>query len=368
MDTSDVRYKKIVEEFANDPEFLQLSDMDQDSIIDTAVQKRYGAIPNAGNLLQRAMQSARGYMGAPSFIPTTSQEVQDIPKIGTGILEDISTLPGASEVYSEMPMGEKDVQPKTPWGKGMKSSVEIAPLAYGGIKTVEGIGKLGKSFLGVKHIGKEINETAYTGAKQAKESVGKLFKEYNKKFGEGLKNIEGTMHSDSIAKALARTSDEFGAIDIPGTRGNKISGLADEVLNLDKELDANEVQNQVKVIMKKLGNDDVAVAKFYKNLSDITESELPELSALKKSHAPIYKKAEMGSKLTKGSIKRSSKEDISPSELKDLKESEQAIGINPITKSEKLGNRMRRNKGIRDIIKWGTVAGGGTALINKFLK
>ena len=52
---NDPRYVKLVQEFSDDPEFIGFSDEDQDSILDTAFQKRYGEIPKTENLLQRAI-------------------------------------------------------------------------------------------------------------------------------------------------------------------------------------------------------------------------------------------------------------------------------------------------------------------------
>ena len=91
MDIKDPRYKSLVEDFSNDPEFLDFSPEEQDSILDTAVQNKYGKIPNTQNFLQNAISNVGpnitnfGPAGALSGVKNSEDILPDINQFGGNI-------------------------------------------------------------------------------------------------------------------------------------------------------------------------------------------------------------------------------------------------------------------------------------------
>jgi len=83
MDIKDPRYRKLVEDYGNDEEFLSFSPEEQDSILETAFQKNYGEIPKSGNFLEKAISRT---LGKPLF--STSDIVPIAHQFAEGVSQN----------------------------------------------------------------------------------------------------------------------------------------------------------------------------------------------------------------------------------------------------------------------------------------
>ena len=148
MNPNDPRWKQLIQEFSNDPEFLSFSEPDQDWILDTAFQKKYGDIPNSENLLQRAINFS--VAGLPSAVSPAENRPED-------------ALPMITQFGTDMAMKS------TPQGR-MASLIPGIPMAATTLATTgaEGIRQGTKALRGegfnIGEIGKTAAITAGTEA------------------------------------------------------------------------------------------------------------------------------------------------------------------------------------------------------------
>lgn len=286
MDTSDARYKKLVEEYANDPEFLSLSESDQDSVLETSFQKMYGDIPNTENFLQNAIKNSGinfAVAGFPSAMNPESRPEDALPIVAQA---------GTDFAFNATPQGRiAGLTPGAKYGATV-GATGIAEVMRQGAKGMRGegfdLGEAGKNTAitaGTEALGRgvesavfrsQIGRDAISGAqKRLGEGIRKLitFAEQNPGFrvfrDDVLGMIDETMTNvlpvGPQASALRRTRsaianmpDEIGPQEIANIE-NTLGGVANfnpsqQVKNKAANLSAKESRGRVSGLLDSMGD------------------------------------------------------------------------------------------------------------------
>lgn len=397
-------YDSIIDDLAkNDPEFLKLSPDQQDKIVMDLAQEKLSTVPNTENFLQKSIQMSR-QAGMPfgSFTPKTGQEAMDLGKVGirnlinptgdfgmVGLGANIAdkAMGGMADFSAKINNGKVDeaLTPETSYGKNLDLAAKIAPLAMLGLEGATGAAKGIKSFLSVGTLPNEIETTKagiqdiiHTGPSKVKARVGQIFDETQADFGNRISNIPGgfnaQMTSSHFAEALEGAANEMGAVNVPGSQGNRLMQMAQDMTNNPRTFYPDEIQAQTKKILNSFGGDTLSKAKFYNHFSSILSREVPELASLKSEYAPTYNIAKQSKVINKGNLGRVASDKIGPEQLGEMTQAQQMLGDEPniVEQASASGRKLKgqqnqlqkiikRQKAAK-IIGAGALGGGGFEL------
>ena len=246
---NDPRYVKLVQEFSDDPEFIGFSDEDQDSILDTAFQKRYGEIPKTENLLQRAIKSYQYVPSVSRYAPSNLEEVKDVGRIGSSIITPF-TPSSLSENISEATGQPQFSEPRTEYGKRLHGDIGLGSLGALGVGLGSMASKFGGKLFGTKALKSELGsipaleqeaiknvESIYGTKTPYIPRVGKVGTEiqkrtaYQKGLG-GIKEVIGSRKGKLAEAFKSRTKEISSEIDKHVSSGSETAqGRIDDLLS-----------------------------------------------------------------------------------------------------------------------------------------
>lgn len=392
-------YDSIIDKLSEDPEFLDLSQDEQDQLVHELAQEKMGVVPKTENFLQRAIKNSRiGTFGGTSItaaLPSDGEEFRDMGKVAMRqAIPDQSGLVGVGANMAGVKGNIGLPSPQTPYGQNLESSANIAQLSH----MVGGIGSLLKQPIGnainslrtspikneIKSIedliahskkaeipvkedianlklegrnlgqksSREAERVAYEGSKAIKGQVSARFKDANQRFGEEFSKLESTMGDEDLGKVIKNAAYDIGAADVPGTPGSAmLSQLGrfgpknnpEVIQTVPRIYNKEQLQAITKEILDSLP-DDRSKAVFHKHLLDALDESVPGLRELKRSHAPIYQVAKESKSLTKGAIKRVARGTASEPEVDTLRRAGEKLGTSHVERAKRVSDKNTLEK------------------------
>jgi len=239
MDASDVRYRNLIEEYSNDPEFIQFDEVTQDSILDIAMQKKFGTVPKTNKLLDSAVNFS--VAGIPSAVNPDSRPEDALPMIAQA---------GTDSMFNLSPQGRiAGLIPGAKYGSTV-GATGIAELMRQGAKAMRGEG------FNLKEAGKNTAITAGTellgrGAENlmfrsqiGREAIGGA----KKRLGEGIQKLIGFSEKNPGLRILR--DDIIGMIDrttkkvlLVGPQASAMRRIRAAITNMPEEIGPQEIAN-----------------------------------------------------------------------------------------------------------------------------
>lgn len=345
------------------------------------------------NILQRAIRSSRE-AGVPpgAFTPATGEEALDVAKVaGRNLAPTDPGLVGvgASFVGGGAPPIEIPA-PETQFGKDLEVAGQVAPLAFLGIKGVEGVAKgvgnvfksfqPGGAFRGVTKLGKqkvalteatekttgfisdqitrlkdigakllkrqgrESRKTGFIEEKAAKEAATEKFKQANDIFGDGIDKIKAKSTRGGVGDVILKAADEIDDViarENLETLANKIAERG--LLGGEEALSARELNSTWRGVLNSI-RDVRTKAILNKHFLDSLDDAAPGLKELKAAHEPVYKAARLAKSLKRGPVTRVGTGSATEPEVKALLEAEGQVGTKGVAKASKIRERGRASQ------------------------
>lgn len=243
-------YDGIIDKLSEDPEFLDLSPDEQDQLVEELAQEKMGKIPNAENVLQRAISKQGGLRnsavnmaigGFPSAVNPSVRPEDSLPMIAQA---------GTDYAFNLTPQGRvAGVIPGMKYGATVGSTTMAEGMRQGA-KALRGeeasLGKVGQTALETAGV-----EGAFRGANQAlfKTQIGKeLIGGANKRIGEAIgimaekakNNPTLNVMRDDLLGFLENTIKNVAPI---GPQATALKKMYKFISGLKPELGPQELQN-----------------------------------------------------------------------------------------------------------------------------
>lgn len=391
---------KVIDDLVNDPEFLSLSESEQDSLVQELDQELTGTIPQTENFLQKAIRVA----------------THDVPAVGAGL---ISPLPEISRQLSKAPisgpmqfasgMAEKEPafdipHATTEIGRKAEAVAPYVPLVIGVTKLAISGGKGIGSLFGEKAARDEFMNVVYESGKQISSKIDDLFTSARENYKTVLSRIDPRkINVSDIIDAIDDTLKSKGSkvAEYMSPQEKNLLGVKNKLLNLGKTTEAvpeiidpltNKVvqkATEATNILPDLGRsselkyipDEVYKAasgradlqgEFLHNYGNLLKDKgAGELTKANAQYKRAYEAYDSSKKLTVGKVRAAGKRTIGSKEIADLKGLEKEIGVNVLEKSIKAGSKVSRARTAKKVAKVGgglTVAAGGLSWLKGLIK
>lgn len=323
-----------------------------------AKQITTGKIPPWQSVLQSVQK-----VGAGAFVPSSQEELSDIPRIASSVASDYTTIP-----FTDIgPRKFMDIEePKTEYGEGIRTAFDVAPIIAGSVQGASGIGRFIR--------GKEIKKV-----QKIQQSFGPWVKKYTNEYGEalrgGIKRVLKGGKEEALTEAKRainplRRSDSYQ--DLPAKTRGAIEKLYGENVSPRDVLSASNRIGKSSSSFDKTG----ALARdTIKKLKQIVKDRSPEFKKVDSEYGgftgvrDVMEKfkpnlkgqgkygTSSGTKLLRGIDKRQ------PSELEAMERFGKETGIS-IVGPAKLASLVRK---VGNFIPWLIGAGGAGYMASKKL-
>ena len=405
MNPSDVRYKDLIEEYSNDPEFLAFDDATQDSILDIAMQKKFGSVPNSEGLLSKVANDIGAVASTVTFpFPQMARELSKSP-IG-GPMEY-----GMRASQGTLPEPEFDIpEPKTEVGKMANTAANIIPLAIGGYGLARGGIKAGKALLnpfragpvkeGIKDLLKQGKSVAYSGSKEIKDvKIPAMFDEARnfytqmlEKYGNNISPEDFMKVADDIIESKGISGKQF--LDpaeeaLVGFKKNMSSKLPKETISpilnssgknivhapesAEMIKDASELKTIKNDLYGRLKGRPDLEGEFYNKFGEmLNEKGFSEFLESGKKYSNTYKTAKEAKKITRGSLGRVSRGVAPEEEVADLMMAEKPIKTSKVKEASDIGKKVvsmkellgKKEANLKRLKFWSGATGIGVGISN----
>ena len=381
-----------IDELLNDQDFMALDEDSQNQIIDEMRQKDFGSVPNTNNLLQNIIKSQRmGPFGGTSItaaVPTSREELTDLGKVG--IRQVIPDESGMVGVGARMAGAKGDIrlpEPKTPYGKNLENSANIAQIAHLGGSAAKGIGSMVKGTFSplrkfpieqrIGNLGKQAEEASFAGSEAVKAAVPKKFESARKAYREMIDSVDvSNVTAEDLVKVLddtilnKRISEKnirrpaedallamrrkFGSMIKEGTPDtveelrdpmtNQVhrliteQGTPKEVPNMSMVEELRNFKNQV---FNSLRGETDLEAEFLNHYGKMLEDKgLGSISDVGKVYREAYALKRDSRAINRGALKRIATGKAGSSETKKLSDIEKRLGTSSVSEASKIGSQL----------------------------
>ena len=359
-------FDEIADQLANDPDFPNLSEEDQNQLIDQARDEFLGTVPKHETFLNRMIKNVAGSMNL-------SEPERTMLGAGSEILGGAPQQALQNPMHFSMagPMGasaqnlnpeidlSEELNPKTGAGNLIKGIAPfIVPIGGGGAMAIKG----GKGMLGA---GKKAEEMAYQGFKKITRRKGAIGKLASKKYGETIRGIEDSglgkydfhqMIDDALQSLDPSTMHEAGSgAQILNSMKNQLK------IPINIPLSGQKVKSILDTIQSQIAHLPGVQKVFGDSARNILAIKAPEIANLQKNFGTAIEGVKNAKGITKAVLSKISKGKIGADELADLARNEsENLGTSVIPGLAKQGKKANFAKGV------GKVAGltGGLGLAN----
>ena len=368
---------QVLNQLLEDPEFLDLTDSEQDSIFDEALQKRNNIVPGTQSFLQRGIQSANQFVN--NDLPAAGLNIVDTfsfgqakPALGrmergmarAGFSSEESLIPEAKTGLGKAVAGFSSVFPAVVGAKALgRGAFGLAKKATAGIRS-------GPTKEVIKGLRTEGESLSFRGAEGVKESVKGVIKKGGEDFGETFKKLTSKMKRSDFVKTLDDSIDDLASetAEISGTDASALNEIKKALLKGKKGsevLTKEFVQAQASNTFDQLTSRGKAI--FTKHHLDKLDQTIPGLRQAKSKIAPNFTLAKESKAINKTALKKISSGRASKEEISKLEGIEKGAGTSFVNQAGKLGvktvearNKLEKIIGRQRALKTtGFVAGGG---------